>query len=98
MIGRLSDDEENAILAEHLAGWRDKYPDVPVRHFVLRGRPADTLLSYAKNQIPAQKPRLIVVGSRGRGSTAGLLLGSTSQRLISHADDPVVVVRADSGA
>jgi nucleotide-binding universal stress UspA family protein len=84
------EDGERAGLSEQLAGWRDKYPDVDVRPIVVRGRPTQTLLHYAG------QAQLVVVGSRGRGGFAGMLLGSTSHSLISHAICPVVVVRPDS--
>jgi hypothetical protein len=82
LIGRLEGDEEHAVLAEQLAGWREKYPDVPVRQSVLRGRPAETLLRYGKGAPADQRPRVIVLGTRGRGGLAGLLLGSTCQRVM----------------
>ena len=96
LIGRLEDDEERAVLAEQLAGWSEKYPDVPVRQLVLRGRPAESLLRYGQDGPADQRPRVIVLGTRGRGGLVGLLLGSTSQRVITHADVPVIVVRPES--
>ena len=97
LIGRLDDSEEHAVLAEQLASWCGRYPDVPVRQIVLRGRPAEALLGYAKDRPAVHHPRLLVVGSLGRGGLAGLLLGSTSQRLITHTRVPVVVVPPGSG-
>jgi nucleotide-binding universal stress UspA family protein len=55
---------------------------------VLVGHPAERLLAAARPQ------DLLVVGSRGRGGFAGLLLGSTSTSVAQHATCPVVVVHA----
>ena len=80
--------EEHVLLSEQLAGWREKYPDVTVNHEVVRGRPTNALLEASG------QAQLVVVGSRGRGGFAGLLLGSTSQALIAHAACPVVIARS----
>ena len=84
------DDQEHRLLETDLAGWEQKYPQVPVRMAILRGRPAPNLLrSATAGDHPAQ---LIVVGSRGRGGFTGLLLGSTSQAVITHAECSVAVL------
>lgn len=83
------EEHADALLAQRLVRWRDKYPDVEVRRVLARGRPADELLGMADHA------QLMVVGSRGRGRLAGLLLGSTSQALISAARCPVIVARGD---
>lgn len=78
---------EQEILAERLAGWHEKYPNVTVRRVVSGGRPAKRLLEQAASA------QLLVVGSRGHGALTGMLLGSTSQALIHHATCPLLVVR-----
>ena len=78
---------EAEVLAERMAGWQEKYPDVEVRRVLAQGRPAERLLLHAAHA------QLIVVGSRGRGGIQGMLLGSTSQALIYHATCPLLVVR-----
>lgn len=78
---------ESEVLAERMAGWQEKYPDVTVRRVVERNTPVESLLN---NALAAQ---LLVVGSRGHGGFTGMLLGSTSQALILHATCPVLVVR-----
>lgn len=86
------------LLAEQLAGWSAKYPDVPVHSVVLRGRAAGALLGLGDetDALPAT-PALLVVGSRGRGGFTGLLLGSVGQALTAHAVGPVCVVHPRSG-
>ena len=83
------EDVERVVLAERLAGWRERYPDVPVESSLLTEKPADALERLSK------KAQLVVVGSRGRSRLAGMVLGSTSQHLIVNGGSPVVVVRPD---
>lgn len=83
--GELREGEER-LLAEALAGSRMRQPDVPVERRAVRGRPRETLIEASRTA------RLLVVGARGRGGFAGLLLGSVSQAALHHAECPVVVV------
>ncbi|MGC9669769.1 universal stress protein [Planosporangium sp. 12N6] len=78
--------EEDRVLAEALAGWRDKYPDVPVRRRLVRGPTRRALIGATRDA------QLVVVGSRGRGGFTGLLLGSVSQAVLHHANCPVAIV------
>ncbi|WP_086824077.1 universal stress protein [Allokutzneria sp. NRRL B-24872] len=79
--------EAHLVLAERLAGWQEKHPDVAVHRVVSRRTPASALIAEAATA------SLVVVGSRGRGGLRGALLGSTSQALLHHAPCPVAVVR-----
>lgn len=54
---------------------------------VINGHPVAVLVNRSA------KADLLVVGSRGRGGFSGLLLGSVSSSVASHASCPVVVVR-----
>ena len=75
-------------LAERLAGWGAKYPDVVVRRVVGRASAARALLDQSA------QAQLVVVGSRGHGEVAGLLLGSVSNALVHAAGCPVAIVRS----
>lgn len=89
--GAGSDTSKEVEMLDAIAGWVDKYPDVPVRMVVERERPAHALLRRCAGA------QLVVVGSRWRGPLAALGLGSVSQSLLHHAECPVAVVRTESG-
>lgn len=84
--------EEQAELAERLAGWQEKYPHVDVQRVVVRDRPARVLVEQSA------RAQLVVVGSHGHGGPAGLVLGSVGHAVLHRADCPVVIVRPDLGA
>jgi nucleotide-binding universal stress UspA family protein len=56
---------------------------------VIEGSPAEAIINVAT----VRKSDVIVMGSRGMGTLGGLLLGSTSQKVVSHAPCPVLIVR-----
>lgn len=76
----------SARLAEALDGLAGAHTAVEVESVVLEGDPAEKLCQRADTA------DLLVVGSRGRGAFAGLLLGSVSAKSAHHARRPVVIV------
>ena len=69
----------------------DAVGDVPaeVHAELIEGDPAEAIIEVAK----VRNSDVIVMGSRGLGRLAGLVLGSTSQKVVSHASCPVLIVR-----
>jgi nucleotide-binding universal stress UspA family protein len=80
----LHEDDLGAELDEVRAMVNDVDPDIEVTLGV--GGPAGALIDTAG------RADLLVVGTRGRGGFAGLLLGSVSQQVTHHAPCPVVIV------
>lgn len=62
---------------------------IDVHTELIEGNSAEVIIEVAKTR----RSNLIVMGSRGRGRLAGLLLGSNSQKVVSHAPCPVLIVR-----
>lgn len=81
---------ERELLAQQLAGWSEKYPEIFVEQVVTRDRPAQSLIERAA------RAQLVVVGSRGRGEFVGLVLGSVGNALVHRSPCPVAVVRPDT--
>ena len=79
--------EQQDIVSKALARATELQPLVACEGKVLAGQPASVLLEEAKHA------DMIVIGSRGRGGFASLLLGSVGQQVVHHALCPVVVVR-----
>lgn len=78
---------EMALLAESLSGRAEEYPDVKVQAVVVIDRPVHNLRAQA------ERAQLLVVGSRGRGGFASMLLGSTSRALLHTVTCPLIVAR-----
>ena len=73
---------------DEIIGWlRQAHPAVDIHPRVLEGHPAPVLIEASRGA------ELLVVGSRGHGEFAGMLLGSVGEHCVTHAHCPVAVVR-----
>jgi nucleotide-binding universal stress UspA family protein len=70
---------------------RAAHPEVRCSGTVAQGSAPVALVDVSR------RVRLLVVGSRGHGELAGMLIGSVSQYCVAHAHCPVVVVRGEHG-
>jgi nucleotide-binding universal stress UspA family protein len=79
-------DEADGICQAAVARVRELQPSVSCEPRVVEGHAGSVLLDEARGAT------LLVVGSRGRGELAGMLLGSVSHQVLHHAPCPVTVV------
>ncbi|MCX4751292.1 universal stress protein [Kitasatospora sp. NBC_01287] len=78
--------ERARLVAEVLAGWRERFPEVDVTGTAVRAQPAGELVTRSHER------QLVVVGRRGEPHGPLGRLGSTSQATVLHAACPVAVV------
>jgi nucleotide-binding universal stress UspA family protein len=83
-------EDAKTIVDKALARAAELKPSLACEGKVVEGQPADVILQEAQGAF------LIVLGSRGRGGFASLLLGSVSQQVVHHASCPVTIVHDTS--
>lgn len=80
-------DKGRHLLARTAGRIRDAYPDLAVTTELVEGNPAAVLIERSRDA------GLLVVGHRGEGGFAGLLVGAVAVHAAAHAYCPLVVVR-----
>jgi len=81
--------DAKSILDETITAALGATPEVELSREVIQGHAALILEDLSKTA------SLVVVGSRGHGEFAGMLLGSVSEFLATHAHCPLVIIRGD---
>jgi nucleotide-binding universal stress UspA family protein len=88
VVVSVGEDADAELFAEDaVAAARDRHPDLDLHGSAVPGDPRQVLIDLA------EVAHVLVVGSRGRGALRGMLLGSVSAAVSSHAACPVVVCR-----
>ena len=82
-------DTARRVSAEALVKAFGEKPPEDLTALIVRGQAAKVLIEQAMSA------KLLVVGSRGRGGFAGLLMGSVSSACAAHATSPVLVLHTD---
>ncbi|MDP5226404.1 MULTISPECIES: universal stress protein [Arthrobacter] len=65
---------------------KSHFPELEIHTRLVDGSPVEVLVESSRDS------ELVVVGTRGRGGFAGMMLGSTSDGVLHHARGPVMVV------
>jgi len=87
-LAKLRENDEK-MLSEALKDAENLYPELKIKAKLLWGRPGKIIVSEAEDG----EFDLVVIGSRGLGSLAGLVLGSISQHVVNESKTPVLVVK-----
>lgn len=85
--GLQPDVDAELLLEKCTAELHAEWPDLVVKTRVVQGHPSPILVDESKGA------SVLVVGSRGHGEFAGMLIGSVSQHCTTHAHCPVLVYR-----
>ncbi len=80
-------EDAQKVLDEAIEPVAGSYPGVTIRPTIIEGHPAPVLVKESEGA------ELLVVGSRGHGEFAGMLLGSVSEHCVTNARCPVLVIR-----
>ncbi|MFJ5708402.1 universal stress protein [Streptomyces sp. NPDC093105] len=78
--------ERRRLLAESVAGWAERYPDVDIEQEIVRGHPVEELIRASREALA------LVVGRSGHGDDSGVRLGSTVHGLLHGAACPLITV------
>ena len=80
-------EDAQKVLDEAIEPVAGSHPGVTIRPTIIEGHPAPVLVKESEGA------ELLVVGSRGHGEFAGMLLGSVSEHCVTNARCPVLVIR-----
>jgi nucleotide-binding universal stress UspA family protein len=92
-IGLAPADEAERLLAESLAGWPAKYPDVEIERRAVRGPSVEHGIVAL-----TQDASMVVVAARSRLATGERVLGPITSGLLRDSHCPVVVIPASDAA
>jgi nucleotide-binding universal stress UspA family protein len=82
-------DDADTMLTSILKTVKANHPNLPVQTTIVEGHPAPVLVAASR------RADLLVVGSRGHGEFAGMLIGSVSEHCVTNAHCPVLVLREE---
>jgi len=82
-------ENDEKMLNQALKDAETLYPKLKITAKLLWGRPGKTIVSEAEEG----RFDLVVIGSRGLGGLAGLVLGSVSHQVVNESKIPVLVVK-----